>query len=119
MALRRDSIERRLPACSECQFQDEWGCAPGTKAKEPLEFTFGGKGYTNTLTFDRCPLAILRGAAPDVEAWTDYAIRQSMVADHGGVNFLGLSAFEREIIQTASAVRAQVTNEAQAEAMEG
>jgi len=112
IALRQTQIEERIPwKCGECPqtVRTDMGCAPGAVATEPLKFVFGGrlkkKTHINELTFDRCPLAILRDSSPDAIAWTDYAIRMSLAKDQGSVNIADIPPGELTLVHLADDIR--------------
>ena len=112
IALRQTQIESRIPwRCGECpqDVKADMGCAPGAVAAEPLKFVFGGrikkKTHTNEVSFPRCPVAILRDSAPDAVAWTDYAIRMSLAAEHGAVNVNEIPPGELTLIHMADDIR--------------
>jgi|TARA_Y100000034_G_scaffold126083_1_gene176780 hypothetical protein len=135
IALRQTAIEKRIPwVCADCHpdateglcsadVQVGLGCAPGAVASEALRFTFGGriakKNLFTELEFDRCPLAILRDAASDTEAWTEWAIRMSMASDNGCVDVTAFTPGELALIHLADDARAAVKVEHLAEAGDG
>lgn len=135
IALRHTAIEKQIPwVCTEMhpdateelctpETKAHLGCARGALADDTVRFLFGGriakKNLITEIDFDRCPLASLRDAPPDVEAWTDFAIRISMAAENGSVNILDYSSGELALIHAADDIRAKVKIEQVAEQGDG